>query len=132
MFFRGWCDMNKSSQEPMLTEEEFQQAIKTEPIPPGFDPSYKAYKERIKNNIAEAEKKMEEARARLNKEIRPQVEAVLKQHGMKFPPERQLKIIIRAAYKNATWEFMNNPNAYGCAVNTNFMIVDDPSSPDYQ
>ena len=52
-FFRGWFDMNKSSQKPMLTEEEFQQAIKTEPIPPGFDPSYKAYKERIKNNIAE-------------------------------------------------------------------------------
>ncbi|MBQ4622332.1 MAG: hypothetical protein IJB28_06745 [Bacteroidaceae bacterium] len=131
MFFRGWCDMNKSSQEPMLTEEEFQQAIKTEPIPPGFDPSYKAYKERTKNFIAEAKKKMEEGRARLNKEIRPQVEAVLKQHGMKFPPERQLKIIIRAAYKNATWEFMNNPNAYGCAVNKNFLIVDDPSSPDY-
>ena len=130
-FFRGWFDMNKSSQEPMLTEEEFQQAIKTEPIPPGFDPSYKAYKERTKNFIAEAKKKMEEGRARLNKEIRPQVEAVLKQHGMQFPPERQLKIIIRAAYKNATWEFMNNPNAYGCAVNTNFLIVDDPSSPDY-
>ena len=74
---------------------------------------------------------MEEGRARLNKEIRPQVEAVLKQHGMQFPPERQLKIIIRAAYKNATWEFMNSPNAYGCAVNTNFEIVDDPLSPDY-
>lgn len=132
-FFRGWFDMNKSSQEPMLTEEEFQQAIKTEPIPPGFDPSYKAYKERTKNFIAEAKKKMEEGRARLNKEIRPQVEAVLKQHGMKFPPERQLKIIIRAAYKNATWEFENttHPNAYGCAVNKNFLIVDDPSSPDY-
>ena len=133
-FFRGWFDMNKMSQTPLLTKKEFQQAIKTEPIPPGFDPSYKAYKERIKNNIAEAEKKMEEARARLNKEIRPQVEAVLKQHGMQFPPERQLKIIIRAAYKNATWEFENttHPNAYGCAVNTNFEIVDDPSSPDYQ
>ena len=131
MFFRGWFDMNKSSQKPMLTEEEFQQAIKTEPIPPGFDPSYKAYKERTKNFIAEAKKKMEEGRARLNKEIRPQVEAVLKQHGMQFPPERQLKIIIRAAYKNATWEFMNSPNAYGCAVNTNFEIVDDPLSPDY-
>ena len=130
-FFRGWFDMNKSSQEPMLTEEEFQQAIKTEPIPPGFDPSYKAYKERTKNFIAEAKKKMEDGRARLNKEIRPQVEAVLKQLGMQFPPERQLKIIIRAAYKNATWEFMNSPNAYGCAVNTNFLIVDDPSSPDY-
>ena len=132
-FFRGWFDMNKSSQEPMLTEEEFQQAIKTEPIPPGFDPSYKAYKERTKNFIAEAKKKMEEGRARLNKEIRPQVEAVLKQHGMQFPPERQLKIIIRAAYKNATWEFENttHPNAYGCAVNKNFLIVDDPSSPDY-
>ena len=132
-FFRGWFDMNKSSQEPMLTEEEFQQAIKTEPIPPGFDPSYKAYKERTKNFIAEAKKKMEDGRARLNKEIRPQVEAVLKQHGMKFPPERQLKIIIRAAYKNATWEFKNttHPNAYGCAINKNFLIVDDPSSPDY-
>ena len=133
MFFKGWFDMNKMTQEPMLTEEEFQQAIKTEPIPPGFDPSYKAYKERTKNFIAEAKKKMEEGRARLNKEIRPQVEAVLKQHGMQFPPERQLKIIIRAAYKNATWEFENttHPNAYGCAVNTNFEIVDDPSSPDY-
>ncbi len=132
-FFRGWFDMNKMSQTPLLTKKEFQQAIKTEPIPPGFDPSYKAYKERIKNNIAEAEKKMEDGRARLNKEIRPQVEAVLKQHGMKFPPERQLKIIIRAAYKNATWEFKNttHPNAYGCAVNTNFEIVDDPLSPDY-
>ena len=132
-FFRGWFDMNKSSQEPMLTEEEFQQAIKTEPIPPGFDPSYKAYKERTKNFIAEAKKKMEEGHARLNKEIRPQVEAVLKQHGMQFPPERQLKIIIRAAYKNATWEFENttHPNAYGCAINKNFLIVDDPSSPDY-
>ena len=133
-FFRGWFDMNKMSQTPILTKKEFQQAIKTEPIPPGFDPSYKAYKERIKNNIAEAEKKMEEARARLNKEIRPQVEAVLNRNGKTFPPERQLKIIIRAAYKNATWEFENttHPNAYGCAVNTNFMIVDDPSSPDYQ
>ena len=133
-FFRGWFDMNKMSQTPILTKKEFQQAIKTEPIPPGFDPSYKAYKERIKNNIAEAEKKMEEARARLNKEIRPQVEAVLNRNGKTFPPERQLKIIIRAAYKNATWEFKNttHPNAYGCAVNTNFMIVDDPSSPDYQ
>ncbi len=132
-FFRGWFDMNKMSQTPLLTKKEFQQAIKTEPIPPGFDPSYKAYKERIKNNIAEAEKKMEDGRARLNKEIRPQVEAVLKRHGMQFPPERQLKIIIRAAYKNATWEFKNttHPNAYGCAVNTNFEIVDDPLSPDY-
>jgi len=132
-FFRGWFDMNKMSQTPLLTKKEFQQAIKTEPIPPGFDPSYKAYKERIKNNIAEAEKKMEEARARLNKEIRPQVEAVLNRNGKIFPPERQLKIIIRAAYKNATWEFENNthPNAYGCAVNTNFEIVDDPLSPDY-
>ena len=131
MFFRGWFDMNKSSQEPMLTEEEFQQAIKTEPIPPGFDPSYKAYKERTKNFIAEAKKKMEDGHARLNKEIRPQVEAVLNRNGKIFPPERQLKIIIRAAYKNATWEFMNSPNAYGCAINTNFLIVDDPSSPDY-
>lgn len=133
-FFRGWFDMNKMSQTPLLTKKEFQQAIKTEPIPPGFDPSYKAYKERIKNNIAEAEKKMEEARARLNKEIRPQVEAVLNRNGKTFPPERQLKIIIRAAYKNATWEFENDihPNSYGCAVNTNFLIVDDPSSPDYQ
>ena len=132
-FFRGWFDMNKMSQTPLLTKKEFQQAIKTEPIPPGFDPSYKAYKERIKNNIAEAEKKMEEARARLNKEIRPQVEAVLNRNGKTFPPERQLKIIIRAAYKNATWEFENDihPNSYGCAVNTNFLIVDDPSSPDY-
>lgn len=133
-FFRGWFDMNKSSQEPMLTEEEFQQALKIEPIPPGFAPSYKAYKKRIKNNIAEAEKKMEEGRARLNKEIRPQVEAVLNRNGKIFPPERQLKIVIRAAYKNATWEFENDihPNSYGCSVNTNFVIVDDPSSPDYQ
>ena len=125
--------MNKMSQKPLLTKKEFQEAIKNEPIPPGFDPSYKAYKERIKNNIAEAEKKMEEARARLNKEIRPQVEAVLNRNGKTFPPERQLKIIIRAAYKNATWEFENDihPNSYGCAVNTNFLIVDDPSSPDY-
>ena len=132
-FFRGWFDMNKMSQKPLLTKKEFQEAIKNEPIPPGFDPSYKAYKERIKNNIAEAEKKMEEARARLNKEIRPQVEAVLNRNGKTFPPERQLKIIIRAAYKNATWEFENDihPNSYGCAVNTNFLIVDDPSSPDY-
>ena len=92
-----------------------------------------AWWERIKNNIAEAEKKMEEARARLNKEIRPQVEAVLNRNGKIFPPERQLKIIIRAAYKNATWEFENNthPNSYGYALNTNFEIVDDPSSPDY-
>jgi len=130
-FFRGWFDMNKMAQEPVMTEKEFQQALKTEPIPPGAIPTYEEYKERRTNNLKAALLKMEDGRARLNKEIRPQVEAVLKQHGMQFPPERQLKIIIRAAYKNATWEFMNSPNAYGCAVNTNFLIVDDPSSPDY-
>ena len=133
-FFRGWFDMNKMAQEPVMTEKEFQQALKTEPIPPGAIPTYEEYKERRTNNLKAALLKMEDGRARLNKEIRPQVEAVLKQHGMKFPPERQLKIIIRAAYKNATWEFENttHPNAYGCAINKNFLIVDDPSSPDYQ
>jgi len=116
-----------------MTEKEFQQALKTEPIPPGAIPTYEEYKERRTNNLKAALLKMEDGRARLNKEIRPQVEAVLNRNGKIFPPERQLKIIIRAAYKNATWEFENNthPNAYGCAVNTNFEIVDDPLSPDY-
>ncbi len=132
-FFRGWFDMNKMAQEPVMTEKEFQQALKTEPIPLGAIPTYEEYQERRTNNLKAALLKMEDGRARLNKELRPQVEAVLKQHGKLFPPERQLKIVIKAAYKNATWEFENNthPNAYGCAVNTNFEIVDDPSSPDY-
>ena len=132
-FFRGWFDMNKMAQKPVMTEKEFQQALKTEPIPLGAIPTYEEYKERRTNNLKAALLKMEDGRARLNKELRPQVEAVLKQHGKLFPPERQLKIVIKAAYKNATWEFENNthPNAYGYALNTNFEIVDAPSSPDY-
>ena len=132
-FFRGWFDMNKMAQKPVMTEKEFQQALKTEPIPPGAIPTYEEYKEKRSNDLKAALLKMEDGRARLNKELRPQVEAVLKQHGKLFPPERQLKIVIKAAYKNATWEFENNthPNAYGYALNTNFEIVDDPSSPDY-
>ncbi len=132
-FFGGWFDMNKMAQKPVMTEKEFQQALKTEPIPPGAIPTYEEYKEKRSNDLKAALLKMEEGRARLNKEIRPQVEAVLKQHGKLFPPERQLKIVIKAAYKNATWEFENNthPNSYGYALNTNFGIVDDPSSPNY-
>ncbi|MBQ8191723.1 MAG: hypothetical protein IJZ45_08175 [Bacteroidaceae bacterium] len=132
-FFRGWFDMNKMAQKPVMTEKDFQQALKTEPIPPGTIPTYEEYQERRTNNLKAALLKMEDGRARLNKELRPQVEAVLKQHGKLFPPERQLKIVIKAAYKNATWEFENNthPNAYGYALNTNFEIVDNPSSPDY-
>lgn len=132
-FFGGWFDMNKMAQKPVMTEKEFQQALKTEPIPPGAIPTYEEYKEKRSNDLKAALLKMEEGRARLNKEIRPQVEAVLKQHGKFFPPERQLKIVIKAAYKNATWEFENNthPNSYGYALNTNFGIVDDPSSPNY-
>lgn len=132
-FFGGWFDMNKMAQKPVMTEKEFQQALKAEPIPPGAIPTYEEYKERRTNNLKAALLKMEDGRTRLNSEIRPQVEAVVKQHGKLFPPERQLKIIIRATYKNATWEFENNthPNSYGYALNTNFEIVDDPSSPDY-
>jgi len=132
-FFGAWFDMNKMAQKPVMTEKEFQQALKTEPISPGAIPTYEEYKGKRSNDLKAALLKMEEGRARLNKEIRPQVEAVLKQHGKLFPPERQLKIVIKAAYKNATWEFENNthPNSYGYALNTNFGIVDDPSSPNY-
>ncbi len=134
-FFSGWFDMNKMSQKPVMTEKEFQQALKTEPIPLGaIIPTYEEYKEIRANRLKAVLLKMEDGRTRLNSEIRPQVEAVLKQHGKFFPPERQLKIVIKADYKNATWEFENNtlPNSYGYALSTNFEIADDPSSPGHQ
>ena len=79
-------------------------------------PSYEEYSKNWNTNIVLETQLLSRFLNKLNGEIRPQVEELLKQHGWIIPREKDLYITIKSDAFNKTWTFKKRPKSSGITV----------------